>query len=231
MRILVTGANRGLGLEFVRRYVARGDRVAALCRRPDQAAELRALAAAQESLQVHPCDVARDESVAEAVAAAGQQLGTVDLLLNNAGTYGDRDVGLEQVQLDEIRSVFEVNTLGPLRVTRAALPLLRSGERKLAVHVTSRMGSIEDNGSGGRYAYRLSKSALNMLCKNMALEHAPEGIVHTVIHPGWVQTDMGGASAPLSIADSVGSMIDSIERFGPEHSGRFFDLHGEPIPW
>ena len=127
--------------------------------------------------------------------------------------------------------MFEINTLGPLRMTRAFLPLLRRGNAPRVVHMTSLMGSISDNTSGGSYGYRMSKAALNMASRNLAHEFGSSGIISAVIHPGWVATDMGGAGAPLTIEESVTSMIRSIEGFGAEHSGFFFDRDGQRLEW
>jgi NAD(P)-dependent dehydrogenase (short-subunit alcohol dehydrogenase family) len=135
------------------------------------------------------------------------------------------------VSFDEIRRVFEVNTLAPIRVAKAFVPLLMQGEAPRIVQMTSLMGSIADNGSGGSWSYRLSKAALNMMTKNLSHELAQSAIPCICIHPGWVRTDMGGPKAPLSIGESVAALIDTIDALSMEHSGAFLDRDGKPLPW
>lgn len=231
-RILITGAGRGLGLEFARQWLAAGKEVCALAREPEKSRGLASLRSDYaETLRVAPCDVADDASVESARKEISGAWDSLDLLLNNAGIYGPRDGTLQSVKLDEIRRVFEVNTLGPIRVTRAFMPLLRKGSRPRVVLMTSLMGSIGDNGSGGSWPYRISKTALNMVGRNLALELREDGIPAIVIHPGWVRTDMGGKSAPLSIEESVSAMVSTIGGLTPERTGMFLDRNGEPLPW
>ena len=229
-RYVVTGANRGLGLEFVRQLLGAGHRVAALAREPERAAELLAVVSDSGELgHVVRCDVADDDSVCAALAAVAEHFEGVDVLLNNAGVAGERVAFAELDWADALRT-FEVNALGPLRVTRACLPLLARGESPRAVHVTSKMGSIADNSSGGAWGYRMSKTALNMACANLALELGNE-LLTAVIHPGWVRTDMGGASAPLEIPDSVARMLRTVAALRSDQGGAFVDLDGQPLPW
>jgi NAD(P)-dependent dehydrogenase (short-subunit alcohol dehydrogenase family) len=231
-RILITGAGRGLGLEFTRQWLERGHHLFALARRPEASDGLAALARAHEGrLHLAPCDVADDRSVERARESVGAKWDALEVILNNAGTYGPREEPLEEVDFDEIRRVHEVNTLGPMRITRAFLPLLRGGSEPRLVHLTSLMGSVADNGSGGSWAYRLSKTALNMASRNMAIQLEGEGIPSVVIHPGWVRTEMGGAAAPLSALESVRSMIETIGGLSMEQSGAFLDRDGQPVPW
>jgi NAD(P)-dependent dehydrogenase (short-subunit alcohol dehydrogenase family) len=220
---IVTGANRGIGLELVRRLAARGDEVIATARRPDAADALRATGARVEAL-----DVADDASVARLAANLGDT--AVDVLVNNAGQGVGRSA-LGSLDMDELRRLFEVNALGPLKVTRALLPMLRRGNRKLIANITSRMGSIADNTSGGSYAYRTSKTALNMIHKSLSLDLAAEGFTCVVLHPGWVRTDMGGAGAPLSVGDSVAGMLRVLDELSPSDNGRFLAFDGEELPW
>jgi NAD(P)-dependent dehydrogenase (short-subunit alcohol dehydrogenase family) len=230
-RIVLTGASRGLGLEFTRRWLEAGHRVFALSRTAG-GSELESLARAHPGgLHRAACDVADDASVAAAARAVGRVWDGVDLLLNNAGTYGDGDATIETVDLDEVRRVFEVNALGPIRVTRAFLPLLRRGTSPRVVQITSLMGSIADNESGGAWAYRLSKAALNMATRNLAHELGAHSILGVAIHPGWVRTDMGGPQAPLAVGESVAAMIRTIDALAPGDTGRFLDLDGDALPW
>ena len=230
-RIVITGANRGLGLEFVRQWLLRGDRVLALQRSRQPSAALESLAREHATLHVASCDVTSEADVSHAAEEAGRSLGAVDLLVNNAGVYGARNRGMDEVDLEDLQRVFEVNAVAPLRVTRAFRPLLEHGARPAVVHVTSLMGSIADNSSGGSWAYRASKAALNMINRNIAHDLDVPGIPSVAIHPGWVRTDMGSDAAPLSAEESVSAMIATIDELQPGQSGKMIDRFGEPVPW
>ena len=229
MRVVITGASRGLGLEFTRRYLEAGDQVFALARAPQRSRALMGMAG--DRLVCVECDVGDEASIQSACTQVGASSDGVDLLLNNAATYGAHDDRLPTLQAGEMLQVFQVNTLGPILVTREFLPLLRKGKNPKVVHITSLMGSIEDNRGGGKYSYRVSKVGLNMASRNMALELAGDRIVSVVIHPGWVRTDMGGMGAPLSIDEAVGAMVKTIAGLSQKHSGQFVDRHGKPAPW
>ena len=220
---LVTGANRGIGLQLATDLCARGDQVIATARDPRSAREL-----ARTGARVMPLDVADPASVA--ALAAGLAGLSIDVLVNNAG-IGVGHEGIGRLDYARLSRFFETNALGALRVTEALLPNLRAGKRRVVANMTSRMGSIADNSSGGAYAYRASKAALNMLTKNVAIDLAPEGFTCLVLHPGWVQTDMGGPAAPLSVAESSESLIGMLDRATPAQSGAFLDFAGETIPW
>jgi NAD(P)-dependent dehydrogenase (short-subunit alcohol dehydrogenase family) len=229
MRFIVTGANRGIGLELARQLTARGDTVLAGVRDPASAEELRSLASSRGSLiQIHACDIASDESARAFAAALGDE--PVDVLINNAGIFGERQP-LEELDLDDMTRTYNVNALGPIRVTRAVLPLLRKGKTRKIVHITSGMGSVTDNTSGGSYGYRMSKAALNMASKSMSVDLSPEGILCVVMNPGWVQTDMGGSSAPTPVTESASRMIGMIDKMTLEDTGKFFDFKGGTIPY
>mgnify|MGYP003666686410 FL=1 len=223
--LLITGSNRGLGLEFVRQYAAEGWRVYACCRSPASASELEALAS--DSVTIHALDVG-DFAAIEALA---RELGgvAIDLLINNAGVFGDGSP-LGSVNYEVFRKTLEINTLAPLRVTECFLPHLEAGSLKKIAHVTSRMGSIADNTSGGRYAYRSSKAALNMVNKSLSQDLGSRALT-VVLHPGWVATDMGGANAPLQAPESVAGMRKVIAGLSPEDTGRFFNYDGDLLPW
>jgi NAD(P)-dependent dehydrogenase (short-subunit alcohol dehydrogenase family) len=231
-RILITGGKRGLGLEFARQWLARGDEVVVLARRPESSRDLVDLA------RLHPgalttlnCDVASDASVESARRHVERSRDRLDLLVNNAGIIGKEGVSIDGIDLEEARDLLEVNTLGPLRVCRAFVPLLRNGANPRIVHLTSLMGSIDDNRSGGYWGYRMSKAALNMASRNLAHALEKDGIVSVVLHPGWVRTEMGGPQAPLSATEAVASMIRTIDDLTLRHSGGFFDRVGKPCPW
>jgi NAD(P)-dependent dehydrogenase (short-subunit alcohol dehydrogenase family) len=229
LRTVVTGANRGIGLEFTRQLLARGDHVEAGAREPSSATALTQLAATSGGrLRVHALDVAADESVRDFARKVGPR--PIDLLINNAGIMGQRDAALADLDPDSVLRTFSVNTVGPLRVTQALLAPLRAGKAKV-VNLTSTLGSIADNRSGGTTDYRLSKAALNMLTRNLAHELAQDGVLVVAIHPGWVRTDMGGTRAPLAVDASVHALLAVIDRLRPEDSGGFFNQRGDRFPY
>ncbi len=229
MRIVITGANRGIGLEFARQLSGQGHHIIATARHPDRAEAL------QQLTQAHPDRVrvlTLDASDADSVSALAAKLGEdeVDWLIHNAGVY-PRCGALGELDYDAMRQGFEVNTLGPLRVVEALLPALRRAERGRVALLTSQMGSIADNKSGGAYAYRVSKAALNMAAMSLSRDLAGEDIPVTVLHPGWVQTDMGGANAQITPEQSVGGMIEVITGLTLERTGSFLSWQGETLPW
>ncbi len=228
--VLITGANRGLGLEFALQYAAEGWRVLGACRNPAAAEELGQLAkrAAGGLLTV-----ALDVASAASVAHAAQQLREepIDVLINCAGLMGAEHQRLGHLDYEDWSRVLEVNTLGPLRVIEAFAAQLERGERKLIASLTSGMGSIADNNSGGWIAYRSSKAALNMVVKCAAISLAPRHIACIVINPGWVRTDMGGPHATLTPEQSVAAMRRVFSSIRPADTGRFFNYDGRTYPW
>lgn len=220
---VVTGANRGLGLELCRQLNQTGAKVIGTARDPQTAIDLRAL-----EVQVEKLDVAEPESV----SAFAHRLGKtpVDILINNAGIGGAGE-GIAKLDLDDVVHKLEVNTLGAIRVTQALMPHMRRGRERKIAHVTSRMGSIGDNGEGGYYAYRISKAALNMFNRSLAVELVGQGFVCVVLHPGWVQTRMGGSTAPQTTEQSARGMLEVIARLRRQDTGRFFDYSGAELPW
>ncbi len=221
--VVITGANRGLGLEFARQFSAAGFEVIGTARRPDEADDLRSL-----GVRIEQLDVTDARSVEQFAAAIGDH--PVDILVNNAG-IGGRVLSIEDLDAERVRRIFEVNCLGPMRVTQAMLPALRAGDRKLIVNITSLLGSIERNTRGGYYGYRESKAALNMFTRSLAVELDPEGFTCIVMNPGWVRTGLGGPGARLSPAESIGAMITVIDGLKPADSGAFFSHDGERVPW
>jgi NAD(P)-dependent dehydrogenase (short-subunit alcohol dehydrogenase family) len=227
---LITGANRGLGLEFVRQYLADGWQVYAACRDPNSASQLHRLADANDhGLQILALDVT---NLASVKAAATELDGkAIDLLLNNAGVGGARGQTIGNIDYGAWAKVLDANTLGPVRVAEAFVDHVAQGERKLIVTLTSGMGSIGDNTSGGSIAYRSSKAAVNMVMRSLAIDLAPRGITCVVVNPGWVQTDMGGPHATLTPAESVTRLRRLIDTLGPAQSGRFFNHDGREYAW
>jgi NAD(P)-dependent dehydrogenase (short-subunit alcohol dehydrogenase family) len=228
--ILITGANRGLGFEFARQYVADGWRVFAACRNPTTASELRRLAQGSGDLLNI---IAMDVTDAESVRNAAIQLNDVaiDVLINSAGIAGVPGQKTGNVDYESWAHVFDVNTMGPLRVIESFADRIARSERRLVVTITSGMGSLADNTSGGSIAYRSSKAAVNMVMRSAAIDLAPRGITCVLVNPGWVRTDMGGPKAPLSPQESVTGMRGLIETFGPNQSGKFYNYDGREYPW
>lgn len=228
--VLITGANRGIGLEFARQYAAEGWRVFATCRAPAEAHELEALAGTSDgAIGVHPLDVADPTSVAAAARALAGE--AVDLLVNNAGLYGPRGVSFGDIDYEAWEEVLRVNVLGPIRVADAFVDHVARGDGRKIVALSSRMGSIADNTSGGAYIYRSSKAALNAAMRSLALDLAGRGIACCVFHPGWVKTRMGGPSAAIDVGTSVAGMREVIAGLSARTSGRFYSYDGGEIPW
>ena len=227
---LITGANRGLGFEFARQYLADGWQVYATCRNPVSASELRQLAdASRHKLRVLALDVTDRASVeAAAVELDGE---AIDLLLNNAGVGGARGQTVGNIDYDAWAKVLDVNTLGPMRVSEAFVEHVARSERRLIVTMTSGMGSIADNTSGGAIPYRSSKAAVNMVIRSLAADLGQRGITCVVVNPGWVRTDMGGPHASLSAAESVAMLKSLIESLGPAQSGKFLNYDGREYAW
>lgn len=220
--VLITGANRGLGLEFARQYAANGWTVIGTARRPAQADDLKAL-----GVEILELDVADRNSIA-VLALALEDRG-IDMLINNAGIF-PRVNEIERVDADDYAQTLIVNTLGPVLVTQALMPNLRIGKLKRIVNITSQLGSIAMN-SGGFYGYRESKSALNMFTKTLAAELGPDGFICLAIHPGWVRTDMGGPSANLSSEESVSAMRTVIGNVTSDDNGTYRGFNGDSVAW
>jgi NAD(P)-dependent dehydrogenase (short-subunit alcohol dehydrogenase family) len=228
--VLITGANRGLGFEFVRQYTAGGVRVFAACRNPAAAAALRQL---EQTTEGRLSVIAMDVTAAKSVGNAAAQLKdlAIDVLINAAGIAGPSGQTTGNVDYKAWAEVLEVNTMGPLRVLESFMEHIARSERRLVVTITSGMGSLADNKSGGSIAYRSSKAAVNMVMRSAAIDLAPRGISSVLVNPGWVRTDMGGPKAPLSPQESVTAMRQLIDTFGPKHSGNFYNYDGREYPW
>ncbi len=221
--ILVTGANRGLGLEFTKQLQETGYEVIGTARSPGKADELKATGARVEQL-----DVASPESVQ---ALANRLKGIpIQMLINNAGMLNRTDSSLDSLDFEVMERTFQVNSLGPLRVTQALLPNLQAGEKKTIVNISSIMGSIELS-TGGSYSYRTSKTALNQINNIISAELAPQGFTSVVIHPGWVRTDMGGSAASLAVTESISAVLEVIEGLTIESTGKFYNYDGKELPW
>ena len=231
--MLVTGANRGIGLEWTRQCLGRGYRIFATCRNPSAADSLSLLAKDfPDQLEVHPLDVTNESSVKGLFDALTQRLEAIDFLFNNAGVIDWDD--LNSISASSVEKVYRVNLLGALLVLRAAVPSLRLASRPVVINVSSRLGSIELRGGtqlGGAIGYQCSKAALNMLTKQASIDLAQFGVTVVSVSPGWVRTDMGGKEAKYSVEESVGSMLRHLENAGPDLNGKFIGEDGNEIPW
>jgi NAD(P)-dependent dehydrogenase (short-subunit alcohol dehydrogenase family) len=226
--ILITGANRGLGLEFAKQYASAGYRVFAAAREPKRAQELHALAEREHGVTLHALDVTDAASVSALAAELANE--AVDILLNNAGWMGPEHQSFGEIDYAGTLQTLQINALGPLRMAEAFVDHVARSQRKLMVAITSGMGSIDDS-SGGYYAYRASKAALNMSFHNLGLDLRRRGIIAFVINPGWVQTDMGGAHAPLPVDASIAAMRNVFDSMTLEKSGSFMDYRGGTLAW
>lgn len=221
--VLVTGANRGIGLELTRQLIARGDRVIATARKPGEAPALQATGAT-----LVPLDLGDPLNIATLGGRIGQT--PIDVLINNAGvsstskTLGALDAG-------ELAGVFMINAIAPMLVCKAVLEQVRAGSGKLICQITSQLASIANNTGGSSYGYRASKAALNQMNRSLAAELKRDGITCVAVHPGWVRTDMGGPNATLSVEESARAILLTLDEASPEQSGAFLNYDGVPLPW
>lgn len=229
--VLITGANRGIGLEFARQYAADGWRVLACCRHPEKSAGLNELAKQHPGqIMIHALDVtdrAQIEHLAQVLSGE-----SIDLLINNAGIYPASDKnGFGRTDYAEWMTAFSINAMAPLKMVEAFVNQISRSKRKLIVTITSQMGSVADNSSGGSYLYRSSKAAANIVVKSLAIDLKDKGITAVAFNPGWVKTDMGGPNAMISVEQSVADMRHVVGRLGLADSGKFIGNDGIEIPW
>lgn len=220
--VVITGANRGIGLELTKLYAARGDLVTAICR--DAGDEVEDIA----DQTISGIDVTSEEA-GPALQALLTELveGKVDVLINNAGVF--KNETLDDMNVDNIREQFEVNAIAPLVITHALLPLMVEGSK--VANITSRMGSVEDNTSGSYYGYRASKAALNAFGKSLAMDLKPKGIAVAQLHPGFVQTRMVGFNGDITPAEAAAGLSQRIDELTLENSGGFWHSNGQQLPW
>lgn len=223
---LITGASRGIGLEFARQFAADGWSVIATCRQPDQATALQGIAGDVRLEALDVADFARIEALGRKLD--GQP---IDLLVHNAGLYGPRVMPFDQVNYAAWAEVLRVNVMAPLKLSAVFVRNLAWSQRKRIVAISSSMGSIGENTSGGAYAYRSSKAALNAVMRSLAIDLRPKEITVAMLNPGWVRTEMGGTGAQIETRDSVAAMRGVIGRLTLADSGRFLDHDGAEIPW
>lgn len=229
--MLITGANRGIGLEFVRQYAAEGWRVLACCRKPAAADTLGYLASQfPERIQVHALDVTDHRKIEQlSQILTGQP---VDLLINNAGVYPpDRGDAFGRTNYAAWQHAFAVNTMAPLKMAEAFIQQISCSKHKTIVTITSKMGSIADNRGGGSYIYRSSKAAVNIAVKSLSIDLSSQKIIAVVLHPGWVKTDMGGPGALITAEQSVAGMRKIIDNLTLQDSGKFYAFDGQVVPW
>ena len=227
--VLITGTNRGIGLEFVKQFLARGDTLLATCRDIASATELDRLKVNNEKLQIFELDVSSQESMESLPEKLEGQ--AIDIFINNAGVYGPRDSEFGNVSTGEWAKVFQINAKAPMILTQLLIENLHDGFEKKLIYIRSKMGSIDDNKGGGSYVYRSSKAALNAVAKCIAVDLGNSGYSVAVLHPGWVQTGMGGPNALIDTGTSVSNMINVIDNLNTQNSGSFFNYDGVIIPW
>jgi NAD(P)-dependent dehydrogenase (short-subunit alcohol dehydrogenase family) len=253
MRILITGANRGIGLEFARQYAAAGHDIIATCRTPSAASELAELATVCPAVTVEQLDVTDPRSIDTLAAAVGTDR-PLDLLINNAGNYGVSAGSLSDVRPDDWMEMLRVNTIGPVLVTRALLPPLRRSSRPMVVGLSSVKASIGRNHMGGSYQYRATKAGLNAVLRSLAVDLADEGVCVIALSPGWVPrssdafgrglspdqrlrrarrffSEFGGREVRVTQSESVSGMIAVIDKLTIADSGSFLDHEGGSLPW
>ena len=222
---IITGGNRGIGKEFIHQLLSKNHTIITGVRNPEQ------MDIDHELLSIFKLDVSDSQSVVEFAQSVSQQTNQVDVLVNNAGRMDGRWQTIGEVDPDVSLEVLNVNTIGPLRVTQALWPLLEKTSNSKVANISSLMGSIDDCLSGRSYAYRTSKTGLNMITKILSVEGRDTDVSVSCYHPGWVQTDMGGERAPVQAHESVEGLIGLIEMQDGERSGRFFEYTGVELPW
>jgi NAD(P)-dependent dehydrogenase (short-subunit alcohol dehydrogenase family) len=228
---LITGANRGIGLELARQYAADGWRVLACCRNPEKADALNKLASQHPNLvQIHALDVTDLGQIDRLAKTLANE--SIDLLMNNAGIYPDADFkGFGHTDYAKWMRAFQVNTMATLKMAEAFIKQVARSERKIIATISSKMGSVDDNTSGGAYLYRSSKVAVNMVIKSLALDLKPNDITAVVFNPGWVLTDMGGPNAMIPVEQSVTGLRQVIGKLTQADSGKFLNYDGQEIAW
>ncbi|MSQ80740.1 MAG: SDR family oxidoreductase [Candidatus Methylopumilus sp.] len=224
--VLITGANRGLGLKFVERYASDQYRVIACCRNIKKGDALHKLQDLFKHIEIYKLDVSNFASID---IFAKTFKGPIDILINNAGVYPGSS--FEDIDIDGWLEAFKINSLAPFKMTKTFLPHLKKSQLKKVASLTSKMGSIEDNTSGGEYLYRSSKTALNMIMKSLSIDLLTHGIATITLHPGWVRTDMGGPHGLIDTEESVSGMKHQIDQLTTKTSGQFVAFDGKKIPW
>jgi len=227
--ILITGSNRGIGLELVTQYAEDNWRVYACCRSPEEATALQELANLNKNISIHSLDVADPQRILN-LANELKDI-SIDILFNNAGIYGPYDADFGNTNQKQWLECFNINTISPMKITEAFVTHVANSQLKTIATMSSKMGSMADNGSGGSYLYRSSKAALNAVMTSAAIDLKPKGIKVAIMHPGWVKTDMGGPNAEISTTECVKQLKNILSKLTLEKSGSFFEIDGSIIPW
>jgi short-subunit dehydrogenase len=228
--VMITGANRGLGLEFSKQYLERGFKVLATCRVPSEAEGLQKLQNKfGENLKIFSVELAKHSDIEELKNEIKSE--AIDILINNAGVYHGRGQIFGELNYEDWLKTMQINLLAPVKIAEVFVENLLIGEKKCLVNITSQMGSIADNNSGGSYLYRSSKAALNAAVKSVSIDMKEQGLIAVVLHPGWVKTDMGGENASMSAEESIRRMSQVIDQLNPEKSGKFLNYDGNEIEW
>lgn len=222
--VLITGANRGIGLALAEQFIKQGYEVIGTARKPAQSNNLEALGAKVEQL-----DVTDQTSVNELAERLKEQ--SIDILINNAGIVGHTSRELDNLDVNALATVYNVNALGPLRVIQALFDNLTRGKQKLVINISSTMASIERNTWGTTIGYRASKAALNMINKTLAVDYGKQGLTFVVLHPGYVKTDMNAGAGEYTAEQSASGLTNVIIGLSHENNGQFFDHLGKQLPW
>lgn len=227
--VLITGANRGIGLKLTEQFALDEWQVIACCRNPNEAIQLQALAKEQTAIEIHALDVTNYVQMADLAKQLSDR--PIDILLSNAGIFGSKGVGFGDVDAKEFQQVLEVNTIAPLMLVQNFVDHVAASNRKLVAVISSKVGSIADNSGGGLYVYRSSKTAVNQVVKCLSIDLADRGISVISLHPGWVQTEMGGPNAEITTDQSVSGLKSILQSADLHQSGQFIEYDGNNIPW
>jgi len=234
-QIFITGASRGLGLEFAKQYLKRGEKVFASCRNPEKATSLQQLKEKyKENLQIIKLDVSDEEGRNTAFEGISKETDSLDLLINNAGIISGNEqesYTFGEIYKEDFSQVFLINSIAPLLMSERFLPLLEKSSDSKIVNISSQNGSISERNSGGKYSYASSKAALNMITKILSYDLKDKGITALSVHPGWIKTDMGGEHAPLEVEEPISQIIRLIDTRNISESGKFLDREGNEMPW
>jgi NAD(P)-dependent dehydrogenase (short-subunit alcohol dehydrogenase family) len=227
--LFITGANRGIGLALTQQYLEADWQVVATCRNPDNADELNQLAADFDSLSIKPLEVTQASAIDSLVTSLDGR--PVDILINNAGVYGQSNSYFGNTNTEQWLDALNTNTIAPIKIMEALVDNIAASEKRIIASMSSKMGSMDDNGSGGSYVYRSTKAALNAVMVSAAHDLKPRGITTVILHPGWVRTDMGGPNGEISTAESAAHLRNILAKVSLENAGDFYDIDGSIIPW
>ena len=224
--VMITGSNRGLGLECARQYADEGWRVIATCRNPGNAIKLASL---KGELEIHALDISDHGQILSLADSLRRE--AIDLLLNNAGIFDPSPSHLVDIDYKDWENFIRINVMSPLMICATFSDHVAASNLKKIAIMSSKMGSIEDNNSGGSYIYRSTKAALNAVMKSLSIDLAPRGISVAILHPGWVRTDMGGPNGLIDAPESVNGLLKVIKDLNLKNSGRFYSYDGSEIAW